>query len=865
MRLSHLKQVLLSARRRLIPPSEETIRRERGQALLRIAVVAGITTYLVFSPGSIAEWPWYFQQFYGATVLYSIAVFIHTRRASSYKPSRQLMNNVMDVTGISYIMIQTGETGALLFTLYVWVTIGNGFRFGNKALTVSTVLSAIGFGVVTTVSEFWNQHIPIAAGMMFALIVLPLYAAHLIRMLNIALHRAEEANAAKGRFLARMSHELRTPLNGILGTTELLDGNRRLGPEERTLLQVIRDSVQVSLRQINNVLDFSKIEAGKLVLERTTLDLHQLVNTTTAMLRAAALQKGLRFLVRIAPDAPYRLVGDPHHLREILLNLISNAIKFTEHGYVCLEVSGRVDSAGKLMLHLEVHDTGIGIATDAQDRIFESFSQEDTSTTRQHGGTGLGTTIAKQLVELMGGRIGVHSTKGRGSSFWCDIPLDQQQRSADRDIFLTGMRAVLMSEDAKLAAHYTQITRAHEGQLFRATSPGAVLEAIARGLRLGNPLHTVLVDSTLAFGRDGVHLCDELALHAMSANVPLILITPIMPSAEQMRDWGYSTALTPDAGEDMIVTALRASPVRLIDGNQRVVSVAPWQWGKAREPGENRPRLLVADDNRTNRMIVQRILEQSGYEVVLVDNGETALERLNEGGWRLAILDMHMPGLDGTDVLRRYRMMRPRSRLPVIVLTANASLDAKRECADAGADAYLAKPVGAAELVGEVDRLVQQSAVESIVHRIGDSPAAASAEVSVPREMLDISVLAELDRVYHDPVELAKVVDEFEREGWELLEKIEQTCSTRRHPGFCDLVHAFKGNAANIGGMRLMQVCREAESAGLARFLRDPVSLLGMLRQTFEQTLAALHELVETSRGEQRQPVGGGPGPGRAS
>ena len=860
-----LKHHFAQLRQRLVPLRGSTLGREQGQALMRLAALATIEIYLAFRLGSTTTWPTHVLVFYGASIVYAAAMLVHTLHAKVFSPARRHLNNVMDITAITYLMLQSGEAGVFLFAMYVWVTIGNGFRFGTPALMVSAIMSIVGLSVVVSVSEPWQQHLTFAAGALFTLVMIPLYAAHLIHMLNAAVQRAEEANAAKGRFLARMSHELRTPLNGILGTTELLDGSRRLGPEERTLLQVIRDSVQVSLRQINNVLDFSKIEAGKLVLERTTLDLHELVNTTTAMLRAAALQKGLRFLVRISPDTPYRLVGDPHHLREILLNLISNAIKFTDHGCVCLEVSGRADSTGKLVLHLEVHDTGVGIVADALERIFESFAQEDTSTTRQHGGTGLGTTIAKQLVELMGGRIGVHSTKGRGSSFWCDIPLDQQQRSADREIFLTGMRAVLMSEDAKLAAHYTQIVRAHEGHLLHASSPGAVLEAIARGLRLGNPLHTVLVDSALAFGRDGVHLCDELALHAMSANVPLILVTPVMPSAEQMRDWGYSTALSPDAGEQMIVTALRASPVRLIDSSQRVVSVAPWQWGKAREPGENRPRILVADDNRTNRMIVQRILEQSGYEVVLADNGETALERLNEGGWRLAILDMHMPGLDGTDVLRRYRTLRPRSRLPVIVLTANASLDAKRECADAGADAYLAKPVGAAELVGEVERLIQQSSVESIVHHIGDSPAAASAEVSVPREILDIGVLAELDRIYHDPVELAKVVAEFEREGWELLEKIEQTCSTRRHPAFCDLVHAVKGNAANIGGMRLMQVCREAESAGLARFLRDPVSLLGMLRQTFEQTLASLHELVETTRGEHRQPVGGGPGPGSSA
>jgi two-component system sensor histidine kinase RpfC len=638
-----------------------------------------------------------------------------------------------------------------------------------------------------------------------------------------------------------MSHELRTPLNGILGSSDLLEASRRLSSEERSLLQVIRDSVQVSLGQINNVLDFSKIEAGKLTLERTNLDLHDVINSAAGMVRPAATQKGLRLLVRIAPETPFKLVGDPHHLRAVLLNLLSNAVKFTERGLVCVEASGGWDAtARKATIRLEVRDTGTGIVPEALDRIFESFTQEDTSTTRRHGGTGLGTTIAKQLVELMGGRIGVQSVKGQGSVFWCEIPFDKQQRAVDQDDALPGMRAVLLSEDAQIAEHYGRVFKNISGQLLCVTSSDAVVDTLARAIRLGNAVHAVFVDAGLAISEDGKHRCDELCEKAASANIPIFLVCKASPFVERLREWGYSAVLDSRAETAIVRAALHASPACAATAEGRVVSVAPWLWGRSEG---KRPRILVADDNRTNLMIVRRMLEQAGYDVQLTETGDEALDRLYAGGYRLAVLDMHMPGLDGTTVVRQYRAMRPRSRLPIIVLTANASFDAQRECADAGADAYLSKPVTAADLLAEVERLLQDNQVEALAPRVAAN-GATSASVG---EVLDLSVLAELDRLYGDPREIAQIVDQYEREGRDVLTNIVQACDTRSHPAFCDAVHALKGNAANIGGSRLMEVCQKAEGGGLVSFLREREELLAQLQAAFEETLSALRSLVTVS------------------
>jgi two-component system sensor histidine kinase RpfC len=366
---------------------------------------------------------------------------------------------------------------------------------------------------------------------------------------------------------------------------------------------------------------------------------------------------------------------------------------------------------------------------------------------------------------------------------------------------------------------------------------------VARAIRLGNPVHALFVDAAVAIGEDGKHRCEELCQKAAAAGIPVFLVCEVSPFVERLREWGYSAVLDTRAEKPILLAALHASPGRSAAPEGRVVSVAPWLWGRTEA---KRARVLVADDNRTNLMIVRRMLEQAGYEVQLADTGDEALERLYAGGFRLAILDMHMPGLDGTSVVRQYRTMRPRSKLPIIVLTANASFDAQQECADAGADAYLSKPVTAADLLAEVERLLQDTQVEELTSRIPTAAAAGGTD-AVIGEVLDLSVLAELDRLYGDPQEMAQIVAQYEQEGRELLGKIMRACDGRNHPAFCDAIHALKGNAANIGGSRLMEVCQQAESGGLVSFLRERGALLTELQTTFEETLGALRSLVSLS------------------
>jgi len=820
--------------------NDNLVAREAGQAVLRAAVTFAATVLV-----AIMSWPLDFTSgvptWLALGIGYiaaSVLILRHIVRSGTPSQIRRFLGNVGDVAAISYGIFAAGEAGIPLFALYLWVTFGNGFRFGTRAIVVSAALSVVAFAVVVAFSEAWQRHPFLAVSVFVALAVLPLYTGHLLRMLNAALARAEQANNVKSEFLARMSHELRTPLNGIVGSVELLRASRRLSGEERALLDVIHESVKVSLGQVSNVLDFSKLEAGRLQLDYKPADLHAVVHATVGLIGPAAKQKGLRIIVRIAPDVPFDVITDAHHLRAILLNLLSNAVKFTDRGSVWLDVVKRAQEGRVALLRCEVRDTGIGISPEAIDHIFESFAQEDVNTTRRYGGTGLGTTIAKELVELMGGTIGVESIKDRGALFWFEMPFEVQPASTPRSFVQT--RAVLLSDDSATIDRY----RSYIGDgLVRVVVPDEAEAALARAFRLGNALHAVFVDEAKAM-ISGSHRCGRLCEQALSVGVPVVLVTNRPPDSQLLRECGYAAVLPRIVDEGELFSVLHASPHWNARVQTNVTALGPHiASGDGRGNSGGRVRVLVADDNQTNRMIVSRMLEQAGYVPETVESGDRALECLLAGGYRIAVLDMHMPGLDGTEVVRQYRAARPRSPLPVIMLTANVSMAAQQASAEAGADAYLAKPVTTAQLVTEVKRLLDSTEVEIVSWDALVRARRGEPQESL-REVLDVSVLAELDRIYSSPQELDLLTQEYAREAEKIILRIDDYCRERKHPAFCDAVHALKSSAANVGAVRLVDVCRKAEAVTVVQFIRDRDELLAGLRDAFAESVSALQKLT---------------------
>jgi len=355
----------------------------------------------------------------------SISLFVHLLWQPGISVGRRLIGMVSDLGLFSYGMYVGGEAFAPLYPIYLWTIFGNGFRFGVQYLFAATATSVVGFGIAVVSATFWHEHRGLAAGLMAGLILLPLYVSTLIRKLSQAKRQAEEANRAKSAFLASISHEFRTPLNAIIGLSDLL-GKTNLNAEQEEMSETIGKSGHQLLALINSILDFSRAESGHITTKAADFDLISMLSEIRSMLALEAHRKNVGLSFHCTARTPQLLVGDKNHLEEVLTNLAGNAVKFTDRGYVNIAVDAVAWGADSVRLRFEVRDTGIGISSDAQSRIFDRFTQADETIIDRFGGTGLGLAIAKQLVELQGGIIGVESTPEKGSTFWFEIDFRTQ-------------------------------------------------------------------------------------------------------------------------------------------------------------------------------------------------------------------------------------------------------------------------------------------------------------------------------------------------------------------------------------------------------------------------------------------------------
>ncbi len=399
---------------------------EHAQVFVRIAITALFAAYLGWEVGHGRETPALYATWLILIGECALSVGLLAAIVVSPGPSnlRRWIGMLADYTAMGGVMYLQGESAAPLYAVYLWVTIGNGMRYGPTYLFLATALAGMSFATMMLSTEYWQQNRYLSWGLLLGLVAVPLYFASLLKALTAAIEDARRANLAKSRFLANMSHEFRTPLNGLSGMSELL-ASTRLDAEQRGYLGTIQASARSLLSLVEDVLDISAIEAGKLRLKVEEFDLRGLIDQIDLMLRPEARAKQLDYLMLIAPDVPARLRGDPGHLRQILVNLLSNAIKFTPSGQVRLEVvvTG-TPTLTTQRLRFTVSDTGVGIPASARAKLFEAFEQADNSLSRQHAGTGLGTTIAKGLTEAMGGLIGFESNEHAGSRFWVELPFE---------------------------------------------------------------------------------------------------------------------------------------------------------------------------------------------------------------------------------------------------------------------------------------------------------------------------------------------------------------------------------------------------------------------------------------------------------
>ena len=686
---------------------------EHGQALVRLAIFLAVMTYMLLGAvlGGLEQ-----NVSRTALAMSTVGVIIGTVLfcwilwAPGKSNIRRVIGMVADYGLMATAMALMGEPLAWLYVIMMWVTVGNGLRYGNRFLAGAVTMAVLGFAVVLVTNPYWGQNLSLGIGLLVGLIAVPMYLSGLLRQLTKATQEAHRANEAKSRFLANMSHEFRTPLNGLSGMSELL-ATTQLDSEQRECLTTIQASTRSMLSLVEDVLDISAIEAGKLKLDIVEFSPRELVENIGMILLPQARAKRLNYEVDIAQDVPSKLRGDIRHLRQVLLNLAGNAVKFTDAGSVRLEVKVVPDQATGVSLRFTVSDTGIGIPEGVRVRLFEAFEQADVSMARRYGGTGLGTTIAKGLTEAMGGTIGFESAERQGSRFWIEVPFE------------------VVSVEPK------------------PVTP-AWIEELPQG-----------AENIIAFS-------DPFLRH-----------------------------------------------------RARVRSL----------------QILVADDHEANRMVVQRLLQKAGHRVVCVNGGEEVLDALELAAYDTVIVDLHMPGISGVDLLKQLRIMEAGGgpRTPVLVLSADVTPDAIARCQQAGARAFLAKPIVATQLLDVLAEIASNGKVTTPVPV--NRP-----EISVSDDVLDPGVLNELSAL--------GMGDTFEREFiTQCLNDADGCLGAMAHAmeqgdgsHMREHAHALKGVASNLGLVKLAAASGEMMRMADADISKEWRHRLAMLNANLSHGRAAL-------------------------
>jgi len=724
--------------------------------------------------------------------LIALAFMVHFAIWPHRTVERRTATIPFDAATLSLFIYFGGEPASIFFPVYLWVILGNGFRFGIAYMYGSMAVNAAFFLLIAVQTPNWRADWAFAAGLVLSLILIPLYVSRLIRELRSAMAEAKAANRAKSDFLATMSHELRTPLNTIIGLSQVLDRTAE-SAQDRMSAMSINSAAGRLLEMVDAILDLQKVESQAVSVQREPISLLELLHDAETLLRPLARKKGLSLHLRFASAIPERIVADKDHLKTVLLNLAGNAIKYTDQGHVWIEV-GHTRSGNGQDLRVEVRDTGRGIDEADHARLFDRFMQAGGGERGAEGGVGLGLSLCRSLVELMGGEIGVSSRLGEGSTFWFTIPAAAENACAPRP------HADAISPEIALLVRSQDRDRLMPGIRAMGLNPGKTIAnprdfVKARAASGDLPRYVLVVDELELDDR----AITEIRHALRDAPIPPALV--LMPHADNLSDWANAHLALDRGADDALIATITAW--------HALKPSAPAS-AKASEPQAEPLSVLVADDNPFNREVAKKLLGLDGHRVVFANTGEEALDALLRGGLDIAFLDINMPEGSGIDVCKEYQLaVEPDAHIPIIAMTADTSRPTAESCRRAGMAAVLHKPVQFDEL---------RETIRACKRRAPATPVPAGANEDGPpvqeeSPTLDEQRFSEIVALFGEDAFRDEMAALFRNDFEHHMTCLDEAVRRGEAASARASLHALKSAANTIGATRLAELCDDKRGA----------------------------------------------------